>query len=225
MSTAREITQVARRILAEEGLEAITLRAIARDMGMTPPSLYHYFDSLDALISHMVSGIYDDVAAHVRAAAGSHRSPGDRLLAAGRAFREWALANSREYELIFGAPIPGFDVYSDDATSLSGRRFGQVFIELFLELWEQSPFPIAPDSEIAPVLREQLEAYRRSHGLDLPLGTLLVVVRCWERLQGGVSLEVFGHFRFIFEDAGPLFEETLMEISQMLGITYRRPGR
>ena len=207
----------------EEGLGAITLRAIARDMGMTPPSLYHYFDNLGTLISHMVSEIYEDATAHIQAAADSYRSPEERLLAASRAFRSWALANPREYELIFGAPIPGFDVHEDDATSMSGRRFGEVFFGLFLELWKQRSFPVTPDTGIDPVLREQLEAYRESHGMELPLGVLLVVVKCWERLQCNVSLEVFGHFRFILEDAGPLFEEMLMEISQPLGIPYREP--
>lgn len=223
VATTRELIETARRLLSEKGLEAITLRAIARDMGMTPPSIYHYFSNLEDLVSHMVSEIYADATDHVQAAAHVHERPNESLLAAARAFRAWAMANPREYALIFGTPIPGFDVYEDTATSASGRRFGDTFLRLFLRLSESDSFPVTPDSEIDPALREQLETYRRNLDIDLPLGVLFAMVKCWERLQGCVSLEAFGHFRFILRDAQPLFEDMLSEISRFWGIEYLPP--
>lgn len=223
VSTTRELIETARRLLSEKGLEAITLRAIARDIGMTPPSIYHYFSNLEDLISHMVSEVYADATDHVQEAAQAHERPNESLLAAARAFRTWAMTNPHEYALIFGAPIPGFDIYEDDATSASGRRFGETFLRLFLRLSENSSFAVTPDSEIDPALREQLDTYRRNLDLDLPLGVLLAMVKCWERLQGSVSLEAFGHFRFILRDAEPLFEDMLSEISRIWGIDYLPP--
>lgn len=223
-ATKKELIEAARRLLSEEGLEAITLRAIARDLGMTPPSIYHYFSNLEDLISHMVSGIYADVTDHVQAAARSHERPNESLFASARAFRSWAMDNPREYALIFGTPIPGFDVYEDTATSASGRRFGETFLRLFLQLLESDALPVVPDSEIDPALRDQLESYRRNLGVDdLPLGVLFAMVKCWERLQGCVSLEAFGHFRFVLQDAEPLFEDMLNEISRLWGIAYVPP--
>ena len=223
-ATKKELIEAARRLLSEEGLEAITLRAIARDLGMTPPSIYHYFSNLEDLISHMVSGIYADVTDHVQAAARSYERPNESLFASARAFRSWAMDNPREYALIFGTPIPGFDVHEDTATSASGRRFGETFLRLFLQLLESDALPVVPDSEIDPALRDQLESYRRNLGVDdLPLGVLFAMVKCWERLQGCVSLEAFGHFRFVLQDAEPLFEDMLSEISRLWGIAYVPP--
>src|SRR5918994_5122961 len=107
-STLAEIKQHARRLLVEGGVEAISLRAIARDMGMTAPAIYRYFPSLDALVEAMAGDIFDelrDVVVAARTAAG----PGGvhQIQAMARAFREWSVAHRPEYTLILGNPLPG----------------------------------------------------------------------------------------------------------------------
>ncbi len=222
-ATSREILLTARRLLAAGGTDAVTLRAIAREMGTTAPALYRYFDSLEDLLRHVVGGIYDEATARLRTAAGVQPDLDRRILGTAREFRAWALENEREYALIFGTPIEGVDVFQDDTTADAGRRFGAVFLEQFVELWQERRFPVREAADIPGRLREQLEGYRRSIGSELPLGLLLTVVRCWERLQGSVSLEAFGHFRFAFADPEPFFEDMLTEVAALVGITYRPP--
>ena len=53
-ATSEEIIQTARRLLVQSGPEAVTLRAIAREMGMTAPGLYRYFDSHEELLRHVL---------------------------------------------------------------------------------------------------------------------------------------------------------------------------
>lgn len=81
-----------------------------------------------------------------------------------------------------------------------------------------------PDDEIHPVLRPQLAHYRDEVlRVDLPLGVIQQFLKCWIRLQGGVSLEVFGHLEFALHDAEPMFELMLSEVSPELGLTYTPP--
>jgi hypothetical protein len=83
-----------------------------------------------------------------------------------------------------------------------------------------------PDDEIDPGLREQLRRYRDEVlGVELPLGVIQQFLKCWTRLQGGVSLEVFGHLEFALSDAAPMFELMLGEVAAELGLTYAPPAK
>ncbi|QXJ24584.1 TetR/AcrR family transcriptional regulator [Actinomadura graeca] len=226
-ATVKEISETARRILVEEGPEAVSLRAIARAMGMTAPALYRYFDSHSELLRHLVGDIFTELTEELHGA--MHAVEGTdmsgKFLAVARQFRLWALAHPREYALLFGTPVRGATRQEEvDFAEECAREFGWTFMALFLELWQKSPFPIPADEEIAPALRPQLRRYRDDVlGLDLPLGVLQQFLKCWIRLQGGVSLEVFGHLEFALDDAAPMFELMLSEVGPTLGLTYTPP--
>jgi AcrR family transcriptional regulator len=223
-ATVREITQTARRILVEEGPDAVTLRAIAREMGMTAPALYRYFDSHQELLRHIVGDLFteltDDIERAIRAV------PEDflkgKFVAAAVEFRRWALDHKREYALLFGTPLPSREEGAqEDWTAECGRRFGLTFVALFVELWHTKPFPVPADDEIDPGLCTQFEYYRRELGvLDLPIGVIVVFLSCWIRLQGFVTLEVFGHMSFALDDSGPMFDLLMHDLAERLGLTH-----
>jgi AcrR family transcriptional regulator len=230
-ATTAEIKQTARRILVSEGPDAVSLRAIAREMGMTAPALYRYFGSHEELIKHIIADIFTELAAGIRGAIASAdaASGGDmtaKVLAACWEFRRWSLSHPREYGLIFATPLPGLHVQHDEITAESGGQFGNTFFTLMLDLYRKRPFPVPPDDQIDPSLAEQLERYRDGLGelaAGLPLGLLLVFLRCWVRLYGIVSLEVFGQLSFALEDAEPMFELMLREMAPMVGLQYPPP--
>jgi AcrR family transcriptional regulator len=232
-ATMAEIKQTARRILVAEGPDAVTLRAIAREMGMTAPALYRYFGSHEELIKHVISDVFTELAGDIRAAitAADAESGGDmtaKVLAACWEFRRWSLGHPREFGLIFGTPLPGLHVEQDEITAEGGGQFGNTFFILMIELYRKQPFPVPPDDEIDPGLAEQLERYRDGLGqlaAGLPIGLLLVFLRCWVRLYGIVSLEVFGHLGFALDDARPMFELMLAEMAPMVGLQYQPPAR
>jgi AcrR family transcriptional regulator len=225
-ATTEEIKQTARRILVGQGPAAMTLRAIARDMGMTAPAIYRYFDSHEDLLGHVVADIFSEIAAEIRAAivTAGGASNGDmtaKLVAACRQFRSWALDHRAEFGLLFGTPLPSLEGMHDDATiNECAAKFSGVFFALFLELWLRHPFPVPAPDEIDPGLRAQLERYRDGLGADLPVGAMVVFLRCWMRLYGAVSLEVFGHLHFALDDAAPMFEIMLSELAPMVGLAY-----
>jgi AcrR family transcriptional regulator len=224
-ATTAEITGTARRILVEEGPRAVSLRAIAREMGMTAPALYRYFGSREELIRHVIGDIFtevsDDISAAIQAAAAaSDGDAAEKMIAACREFRRWSLSHQDEFTLIFGSPLPGVDDGRGDFADECGRRFARTFFALFLELWQRIRFPVPGPGEIDPGLRTQLEHFRQQLGTDLPLGAMLTFLRCWMRLYGAVSMEVFGHLGFALDDAAPMFEITLSELAPMVGLRY-----
>lgn len=226
-STLQEIISVARRQAVEHGAAAISMRAIAREMGMTAPALYRYFDSLDALVEALVASLYDDLTAALEEARDelAGQEVAMRLLATCWAFRRWAVQHPAEFGLIFGSPIPGYAASQRQPAAApegpsheAAMRFSGVFAGLFTELWTESPFPIVRDEEIEAGLRDDLAAYAQSLGTPLPLGAVQVFLSAWVRLYGTVSLEVFGHTKFAVQNAEPLFELQMRDIGVLLGV-------
>jgi AcrR family transcriptional regulator len=224
-ATTSEIKLTARRILVAEGPEAVSLRAIAREMGMTAPALYRYFGSHEDLIKHVVADIFEEIADDIHAAitATDQSSGGDmaaKLVAACSEFRRWSLGHKEEFGLLFGTPLPGLEAVHDEVIDACAAKFSGTFFALFLELWRKHPFPVPADDEIDPGLRAQLARYRDNLGIDLPLGAGLIFLRCWVRLYGMVALEVFGHLHFALDDPSPMFEFTLAELADLVGLHY-----
>lgn len=225
-ATTEEIKQTARRLLVTEGPDAVSLRAIAREMGMTAPALYRYFGSREDLIGHVVADIFTEIADNITAAIEAAAARGGdvtaKLVAACQEFRRWSLAHRAEFGLLFGSPLPAVEAVLDreDVIAACAMKFSGTFFTLFLELWHYHPFAVRADSEIDPGLRDQLARYAASLGSDLPLGAVLTFLWCWVRLYGMVSLEVFGHLHFALDDASPLFEQTLADLAKLLGLEY-----
>ncbi|HEX9032007.1 MAG TPA: TetR/AcrR family transcriptional regulator [Streptosporangiaceae bacterium] len=254
-ATSQEIIQTARQLLIEEGVAAVSLRAIAREMGMTAPALYRYFGSHEELIQHVVADVFTELSDHVEAAVGAAVSaakadqgpagqPAEAggeagvragssggaaaatrptaigLIAACHAFRDWAVGHPAEFGMIFGSPLPGLEIPPEDPLVSCGFRFGTIFLRLVTEIWLIQPFDVPADGEIDPGLRRQLARYRAQIGADLPLGALLIFLRCWVQLYGAVSLEAFGHLRFALEDSSGMFELMLTDLAAMIGLQY-----
>jgi AcrR family transcriptional regulator len=226
-ATVREIKTTARRLLVEQGAESVTLRAIAREMGMTAPALYRYFDSHEALLSAVVADVYDELADSLEAARDTvaTQHPGARLLEMGREFRHWSVEHPREFGLVFATPVP---VVIDAPSPLdkAGSRFGAVFLDAFFAVFTERPFPVRSDAELPPDFRDQLEHYRQAMCtqlgevvLQIPLGGYEAFLECWVRLYGFVALEVFDHLTFALSDPEPAFEAHLRAIATRLGIT------
>jgi AcrR family transcriptional regulator len=228
--TVLEIKQTARRILVEQGEAGLALRAVAREMGMTAPGLYRYFASREDLVEHVVADLYTEIADEMQAAcAGADPgTPAQRLLAASRAFRAWAMGHRHEFGLLFGDPA---DDVLRDRTMQEGpaheakERFGGIFGALITELYLTRPFPVRAEEEIEPDLRDELVSCADVFPAELPLGVVEVFLSCWIRLYGMVCMEVFGHLQFALHDAEPMFEAELHRLGERLGIgeEYRRP--
>ena len=242
-ATKDEIIQTARRLVVHDGPESVSLRAIAREMGMTAPGLYRYFTSHEELVRHVCADIFTELAGDLYRAIkdadeqfwtsiGADPLDHDctpeqrrekltgKMVAACREFRRWALNHPSEFAVIFGAPLPGIDDGRYDIADECALQFAGTFFALFLELWNQIRFAVPEPDEIDPGLREQLVRYRDALGADLPAGAMLTFLRCWTLLYGAVSMEVFGHLGFALDDASAMFEITLSDLARLVGLRY-----
>jgi AcrR family transcriptional regulator len=234
-ATMEEITATARRLLVEQGPEAVSLRAIAREMGMTAPGLYRYYSSREELLRHVIAQIFRELAGDIHRAINEVVVPqrgGDahqrvfmaaKMIAACQEFRRWALNHKDEFALLFGVPLPGFEEKLDIAQECA-LEFAGTFYALFLELWHKVRFPVPDPPEIDPGLREQLSRFRGTLRTDAPDGAILTFLRCWMLLYGAVAMEVFGHLKFALHDPAPMFEITLSDLASRVGLEYPLPA-
>jgi AcrR family transcriptional regulator len=232
-----EITATARRLLVEQGPEAASLRAIAREMGMTAPGLYRYYSSREELLRHVIAQMFRELAGDIHRAieeavpspdpadpaAGSHVHMALKMVAACREFRRWALGHKEEFALLFGVPLPGLDDGRFDIAEQCALEFAGTFYALFAELWHKIRFPVPDPSQIDPGLHAQLGRFREALRTDVPDGAILVFLRCWVLLYGAVSMEVFGHLHFALDDPAPMFEFTLGDLARLVGLGYPLP--
>jgi AcrR family transcriptional regulator len=225
-ATRAEILEAARRLLIQGGAERVTVRGIATEVGMTAPALYRYFGGREELLGALCTSLYEELADALYEA--RDRDPDatlkQRFLITSFAFRKWALEHRPEFGLLFGAPIPGVlvDIHiNPDPAANRGMRFGQVWLELFAELWRQHPVPVPDADDLDPRLRDQLAEYYEQIGRIVPLGAVVLYLSCWVQLYGAVATEAFGHLNFALHDgdAEALFDDLMRELAAKLGLT------
>ena len=193
-TTTDEIVATARDLLAREGPQAVSLRAIAREMGLTAPALYHYFASHDELIRHVLAGIFAELTDEVRRAVQDAAADGDpvvTLAAACHQFRRWAIGQPAEFALVFSFPLPRPGTAGDPCSG-HALRLAATYFGVFLRAGEQHAAPVPA----------------------------LTLVRCWALLYGAVAMETFGLLNFAFDDPAPMFELTIARLAGHLGLRY-----
>jgi AcrR family transcriptional regulator len=218
-ATTGEIKATARRLLVEDGPEALTLRAIAREMGVTAPALYRYFASHEDLVGAVCTDVLAELTAALSTARDSvgRQDPVERLMAACRAFRRWSLEHPREFQLIFASPAQRPPMAPDgDCVTDQDLSFGAVFLGIFVEIWAKAPFRVPDEADLPPAFVDQLRAFSTLIGDVLPLGALNAYLTGWVRLYGAVTIETFGHVGFALDDAEPMFEAMLTDMARSL---------
>ena len=213
-----EILGAARRYLATDGAPALSLRAIARDLGMASSALYRYFGSRDELLTRLIVDAYDSLGAAAEAseaAVDRDDLPG-RFAAVCRAVRTWALANPNEYALIYGSPVPGYVAPAD--TVGPAIRVSVLLMQILIDAVAQGRVP-AEDPKPARALEPILA--------QLPPGFPAPLVQrglmAWTGLFGAVSFELYGQLhQVVAEDAADrdaFFAECISRWITFVGLT------
>ena len=121
----REIREAARRQLAEHGSDGLSLRAVARELGMVSSAVYRYYPSRDELLTALIIEAYDAVGSAVEQAEAAVRRTdhAGRWAALAGAVRDWAGQHPQQYALIFGSPVPGYQAPPDTVDPASRIPF------------------------------------------------------------------------------------------------------
>jgi AcrR family transcriptional regulator len=147
-----EIEEEARRQLVAGGPTTVSLRAIARAVGLSPASLYTYVASLDDIFTMLLLSSYRSLAAATREAAESFADapPVDRALAAVLAHRRWALEHPGEFNLIFSDQLPGYEAPPDGPTVAAQVEVFQPIVDALAPITPADP-ELGPDQLLALV--------------------------------------------------------------------------
>lgn len=221
--TMAEITRIGRDHLARYGAAALSLRAVARDLGMVSSAVYRYVASRDDLLTLLLVDGYDDLADTVAAALDEvpDAAPGERFRVLGRALRSWALAEPATYALLYGAPVPGYQAPAERTTG-PGTRVVRLLLDVAAQAHDAGTLvvPAAEEGEEAPpALAAGLEGIREQFGVRLPDAVLVRGVLVWAALFGCVSFEVFGQYGPDgLGDPAALFERHLGVLAADLGL-------
>ncbi len=222
-----EILSVARDHLARDGAAALSLRSVARDLGMAPSALYRYFDGRDALLSALILAAYESLAQCAEEAADQaarhEESDVERFAHVPWAIRRWALARPYEWGLIFGTPVPGYEAPED--TVVPYARTAAAMVRPVVEAEMAGRLDSVRDT--APVSAELAEAVApvtESLFPGMRAEVVVLAVQAWTTMIGAVSLEVFGHWRKTILDPGLYFERTIADLADSVGLGNRLAG-
>ncbi len=236
-----EIIEAGRRHLATDGAAGLSLRAIARELGMASSAVYRYMASRDELLTKLIIDAYDSLGAAAEAmeALPDRRDLIGRWSAVCQAVRNWAIANPNEYALIYGSPVPGYVAPAD--TIAPASRVANLLVQILVEaVGRRGPTADGSDGSVtgsgrsglvadggyggpvADAAARALEPILTQLSAAVPDAAMQTGLMVWAALFGTVSLELFGQFHNVVGE-GPgdreaFFAECVRRWAAQLGL-------
>ncbi len=211
-----EIKTAARQQLATVGAEALSLRAISRELGMVSSALYRYFASRDELLTALIIDAYDALGAAAEAAP-SGGDPVDDWIAIYAAVRDWARANPQEYALIYGSPISGYQ--APQTTVQPAARVPLLLLGLLQRAQASGRLVTPPDApQPSGALAQQTEVLV-ALAPDVPPAVLVRTVIVWTQLFGMLSFELFGQLVGSMDPADEFFASASRQMAAFVGLS------
>ncbi|GIJ08883.1 TetR family transcriptional regulator [Micromonospora andamanensis] len=213
-----EIKTIARRHLAAEGAN-LSLRAVARDMGMVSSAIYRYFPSRDDLLTALIIDGYHALGDATETADTEVTDRADlrgRWLAACHAIRRWALSNPAEYALLFGSPVPGYAAPQE--TTEAAARTPAVLIGILADGRATGALADPDPEELPGPVRSDLAAVRDRLFPGLPEALLARGATAWIHCFGAVSFEVFGQLNGVIEAREEYFDHQTRQMADLIGL-------
>jgi AcrR family transcriptional regulator len=213
-----EIKDAARRHLAAEGAQQLSLRAVARELGMASSALYRYFPSRDDLLTALIVDAYNAVGERVEravAAAGPAENPRAAWRGLCTAVRDWGRAHPHEYALVYGSPVPGYQ--APEETMAPFARVPYALLGILRDSGQD--FVRASGVTVLPKpLAAQFKAVVDAGGLDVPAPVLARAMIAWTGVFGIVSFELFGQLAGSADPADSFFAYAVERHADLLGL-------
>ena len=215
-----EIKSVALRHLATDGT-ALSLRAVARDMGMVSSALYRYFANRDELLTVLILDAYNamgEVAENADAVFADREDFVGRWTALGNAIRDWAVAQPHEYALIYGSPIPGYQ--APETTIDPATRPLLVLARILADAHAAGALSDAAAAAITPpaALTAEIERISELLGAGIDVKPAARALAAWTELYGAISFELFGRLNNVFADPASWFDWQLRSMAGFIGL-------
>jgi AcrR family transcriptional regulator len=215
----QEILEIGRAHLARDGAAGLSLRAVARDLGMVSSALYRYVKNRDELLTLLIVAAYNSLGDAVEKAH-AEVGPDDlmgRWRAIGTALRAWALDHPHEYALVYGSPVPDY-VAPTEQTNEPGTRVQALLVGLLSDAEAGGRLATGRTADVTDLARAaggHLLEHEFFEGSSIDAPTLMAGLAAWSLLMGAVSSEVFhqlgdtvpdpdAYFVYMLEVAGRL---------------------
>lgn len=208
-----EIKQEARRQLAEAGSAQLSLRAVARALGMASSAIYRYFPSRDDLLTALIIDAYNALGEAAESADRPQAPARERWLLVCAAVRRWARAHPHEYALIYGSPVPGYK--APEETIAPAVRVVMVCGRIVMD---GRPLHPAFPGPLEPELDRQMRAVVADAGVELDPEDFTRLLIVWSQLFGLVSFELFGQFVGSADPADAFFRHAAAQMADFLGL-------
>ncbi|TCP41124.1 TetR family transcriptional regulator [Tamaricihabitans halophyticus] len=213
-----EIKNEARRQLRIEGPAALSLRAVARELGMVSSALYRYFRNRDELLTALITDAYRALGAAAEQAvatvpAEDHR---DRWRACWHAARDWAVAHPHEYALIYGSPVPGYHAPGD--TIAAARRLVLVLLGVLRDGHAAGRLRPLARVKLPGGLAGQLDALIAEFAPELSRELFARLLSAWTQLFGAISFELFGHYVGSVDPSADFFAYLIEDLADQVGL-------
>jgi AcrR family transcriptional regulator len=209
-----DIKRCASRQLADGGPAAVSLRGIARELGVSPAALYGYFDSLDALFTALITDGFEDLGGAVEAAVGTDAdgSYGWRMVRGLHAFRTWALAHPQQFRLLYFSPVPGYELPIDGPTLTASLRVFVPLLGIMVDAWESGALPDPPPGPPVDVVK-----FHERFGLAITSDQLRLATECWAEFHGMVALEISSCIHKDWVDPAALYDANVQSMVRRMG--------
>ena len=217
-SLTTSIKDAARRQLALEGAARLSVRAVAREVGMVSSAVYRYFPTRDDLLTALIVDAYDSLGAAVEAADAG--VPADqtrrRWRAVSAAVRQWGITNRHEYGLIFGSPVPDYQAPPD--TIGPAARVPVAVWGVIEHAWAIGGLRLPQSDPLPTGLSAQLRAVTADLSSGVPEAVALRAFVTWTQLFGMVTFELFGQLVGSVDPADEFFAAAVESMADYLGL-------
>jgi AcrR family transcriptional regulator len=215
----QEIKGAASAALARDGAVVLSLRGVARDLGMAPSALYRYFASRDELLTELIIDAYISLADALESATAPRVGGFEHWMAVARAMRGWAFERPHEWALLYGSPVPGY--HAPERTVPAAMRIPRALVKVVEGALADGCLGDGTDPPAPPAATAGVEPILEGLPTTLPVQAALGTLAAWEQLSGAISLELFGHFTGGLSDPDAVYDYIAGATAARIGLTPR----
>lgn len=218
-----ELMAAARRQLAEVGAAGLSLREVAREIGMVSSAVYRYVDSRDDLLTRLIIEAYDALGATAErasatAAVTEPAADLDRWAATAHAIRTWSIEHPHEHLLLYGSPVPGYAAPED--TVVPGTRVTLALVGIVADAANAGRLapPAATGLVLPAELADELDRLADVTGQAVPAETVVAVLAAWTQMFGLIGFEITNQTRGVVTEHAALFDATVRRLAHHIGL-------
>ena len=215
--TLDRILSIAHDRLVSGGADALSLRSVARELGMVSSAVYRYVASRDDLLRLLAERAGTDLAGAVDAAAKSRRGdPGKRFASIAKAVRAWGQENPGDFGLLFGrvgttaAAVGATADRPEPGTGALGLP--AALLRLYVEEGGES------GAKLSPAARRELGVLGTALGVESNPDAVARALSAWTAIAGAVAIEVSGQLAGVSSSPGALFDVQVDRIAAATGL-------